>query len=311
MSATHSHHHDLHHHHHEKLSTINTAFMVGIILNLIFVIIEFGAGWFSQSMALMSDAGHNLTDVFSLLLAMLAFRMSKVKSNQLMTYGLGKTTILASLVNALILFVVIGGIAWESVHRLLHPRSVDGTTTIIVAGIGIIINAFTAWLFFRNKDHDLNIKGAYLHLMADALVSFGVVVAGIVILATNWYLIDTIMSFVIIGVIFFSTWSLFKDSLVLTIDGVPKDVDTKVVTKKILEVPGVQNLHHLHIWALSTTVNALTAHVVVEENTSLGSIDRIKTNVKHMLHHYGIDHVTLEFESDTDVCKDICSMGNC
>lgn len=311
MSATHSHHHDHHHQHHEKLSTINSAFVVGIILNLIFVVIEFGAGWFSQSMALMSDAGHNLTDVFSLLLAMLAFRMAKVKSSQVMTYGMGKTTILASLVNALILFVVIGGIAWESVHRLLHPQSVDGTTTIIVAGIGIVINAFTAWLFFRNKDHDLNIKGAYLHLMADALVSFGVVVSGIVILATNWYLIDTIMSFVIIGVIFFSTWSLFKDSLVLTIDGVPKDVDTKVVTKKILEIPGVQNLHHLHIWALSTTVNALTAHVVVEENTSLGSIDRIKTDVKHMLHHHGIDHVTLEFESDSDVCKDVCSMGNC
>jgi len=305
MSATHSHHHD-HHHHNGKLSTINTAFLAGIILNLAFVIIEFGAGWYSQSMALISDAGHNLTDVFSLILAMLAFRMAKVRSNEVMTYGLGKTTILASLINAVILFVVIGGIAWESVDRLMHPKPIDGTTTVIVAGIGIIINAFTAWLFFRNKDHDLNIKGAYLHLMADALVSVGVVVSGIVILATNWYLIDTIMSFVIIIVIFFSTWSLFKDSLVLTIDGVPKALDTKTISEKILQIPGVQNLHHVHIWAISTTVNALTAHVVVEKNATMDSIDKIKDEVKHQLKHLGVDHATLEFESDSGACSDDC-----
>ncbi len=309
MSAIHTHHHD--HPHNGKLSQINTAFIAGIVLNLVFVVIEFGAGWYSQSMALISDAGHNLTDVFSLILAMMAFRMAKVKTSQSMTYGLGKTTILASLINAVILFVVIGGIAWESVDRFLHPKPVDGTTTVIVAGIGILINAFTAWMFFRDKDHDLNIKGAYLHLMADALVSVGVVISGIVILTTNWYLVDTLMSFVIILVIFFSTWSLFRDSLVLTMDGVPKELDTDTISKKIMEVEGVKNLHHVHIWALSTTVNALTAHVVVGQNTSLNSIDLIKGEIKHLLHHHGLEHVTLEFESDTDTCKDECKIGNC
>ncbi len=308
MSATHDHHA---HHHNVKLSQINTAFVAGIGLNLVFVIIEFVAGWYSQSMALISDAGHNLTDVFSLILAMMAFRMAKVKTSHAMTYGLGKTTILASLINAVVLFVVIGGIAWESVDRFMHPRPVDGITTVIVAGIGIVINAFTAWMFFRDKDHDLNIKGAYLHLMADALVSVGVVVSGIVILMTNWYLIDTLMSLVIILVIFFSTWSLFRDSLVLTMDGVPKDLDTGTISNKIKTVTGVQNLHHVHIWALSTTVNALTAHVVVDLNTPLNEIDRIKHDIKHLLHHHGIDHVTLEFESDADACKEECSMGNC
>lgn len=308
MSAIHSHHHD--HAHNGKLSQINTAFIAGIVLNLVFVVIEFVAGWYSQSMALISDAGHNLTDVFSLVLAMMAFRMAKVKISHSMTYGLGKTTILASLINAVILFVVIGGIAWESVDRFLHPKPVDGTITVFVAGIGILINAFTAWMFFRDKDHDLNIKGAYLHLMADALVSVGVVISGIVILMTNWYLVDTLMSFAIILVIFFSTWSLFRDSLLLTMDGVPKELDTGDISNKIMEVQGVVNLHHVHIWALSTTVNALTAHVVVGQNTSMNSIDLIKGEIKHLLHHQGIEHVTLEFESDTDPCRDECRMGN-
>ena len=293
-----------HHGHNHNVSKINTAFVVGIILNLLFVIIEFAAGWYNNSMALISDAGHNLVDVFSLVLALVAFRMARIKSNEKLTYGYSKTTILASLVNAVFLFVAVGGIAWESYQRLLEPRVVEGSITIIVASIGIFINAITAFLFFRDKEHDLNIKGAYLHLLADALVSLGVVLAGIVIVFTDWYIIDTIMSFIIIVVIFLSSWSLFRDSFVLSIDGVPRNIDIDDLVQKVKAINGVQDFHHLHVWAISTTKNALTGHVVVKEGTNLEQIAEIKHDIKHMITDEGIQHVTLEIETEAENCHD-------
>jgi len=297
------HNHEHHHHKHAPdISKINSAFIIGIVLNLIFVVVEFTAGWYNNSMALISDAGHNLVDVFSLVLALVAFRMAKVKSSETLTYGYNKTTILASLVNAILLFFVIGGIAWESFQRLLDPVEIEGSVTIIVASIGILINAVTAFLFFRDKDHDLNIKGAYLHLMADALVSLGVVIAGIVILFTDWFIIDTIMSFVIIIVIFLSSWSLFKDSFNLTIDGVPRNLDVKKIYDKVKKIPGVVDLHHLHVWAISTSINALTCHLVVEENKNQKEIAQIRHDAKHLISDMGIGHITLEVETESEDC---------
>jgi len=302
MSGTHAHHH--HDHHNHELTHLNSAFIIGIILNLIFVLIEFFAGIYSHSMALISDAGHNLVDVFALVLALVAYRMSKVKSTSQMTYGYSKTTILASLVNAVFLFIAIGGIGWESYQRLLSPQIIQGDITIIVASIGILINAVTAFMFFRDKEKDLNVKGAYLHLMADALVSLGVVIAGIVIVFTGWYIIDTIMSFLIIIVIFFSTWSLFKDSFVLSIDGVPNGIDIKEISKEIKGIEGVMDFHHIHVWAISTTINALTAHLVVDCSLSHTRVASLKSIIKKSIKERGIKHITLEIETDQEQCND-------
>jgi cobalt-zinc-cadmium efflux system protein len=301
MGHDHSHHH---HGHGTNLKKINTAFVIGIILNLLFVVVEFVAGWYNNSMALISDAGHNLVDVFSLVLALLAFRMARIKSTSQMTYGYSKTTILVSLVNAVLLFFAIGGIAWESYQRLLEPQVIQGEVTIVVAGIGILINAITAFLFFRDKDHDLNIKGAYLHLLADALVSLGVVIAGIVILFTGWYIVDTLMSFIIIIVIFLSSWSLFKDSFRLTLDGVPRNIDVEKIRSEIKMMDRVQDIHHVHVWAISTTKNALTAHVVVENDIDLSAIAEVKHDIKHKISDLGIHHITIEIETKAEHCHD-------
>jgi len=301
MGHDHSHHH---HGHGTNLKKINTAFVIGIILNLLFVVVEFVAGWYNNSMALISDAGHNLVDVFSLVLALLAFRMARIKSTSQMTYGYSKTTILVSLVNAVLLFFAIGGIAWESYQRLLEPQVIQGEVTIVVAGIGILINAITAFLFFRDKDHDLNIKGAYLYLLADALVSLGVVIAGIVILFTGWYIVDTLMSFIIIIVIFLSSWSLFKDSFRLTLDGVPRNIDVEKIRSEIKMMDRVQDIHHVHVWAISTTKNALTAHVVVENDIDLSAIAEVKHDIKHKISDLGIHHITIEIETKAEHCHD-------
>ena len=204
-----------------ELAGVNRAFIIGIALNLVFVVVEFGAGFYLNSLALISDAGHNLSDVASLALAMLAFRLAKVKPNQTFTYGLRKSTILISLLNAIILMIVVGFIAWESILRLKSTEAVQGDSMAVVAGIGILINTITAFLFFKNRKQDLNIKGAFLHLAADALVSVGVVAAGIVIGFTDWYWLDTAVSLAIVVVIVISTWGLLRDSTILALDGVP------------------------------------------------------------------------------------------
>lgn len=296
----HEHHH---HHHHPTLTydqTTGRNFILGIVLNLAFVLVEAGAGLWLGSLALLSDAGHNLSDVFSLLLALLAFRMMRIQPSQKYTYGYKRMTILVSLVNALLLFVAVAAILWSSVEKILHPSPVQGDVVAWVAGIGILVNAFTAYLFFKGKDHDLNVKGAYLHMAADTLVSVGVLVAGVVIQLTGWYIVDPLIGIVVGVAILFSSWGLLRDSMTLTLDGVPRGIDPKKVKQTMLDQKGVIGVHHLHIWALSTTENALTAHVVVDD---LAEEKEIKHAVKDALTGVGIQHATLELEKSGECAE--------
>lgn len=299
MAHAHAHTHD---HSHVPVGTINQAFQIGIVLNLLFVIIEASVGFWSKSLALLTDAGHNLSDVASLALALLAFRLAKVKPTQTFTYGYRKTTVLVALANAVILLIAIGGIGYEAVMRLLSPQPVAGRSVAIVAGIGIVINTLTALLFFRSKDKDLNVKGAYLHLAADALVSVGVVIAGIVMLLTQWYWLDSVMSFVVIAVILASTWGLLRDSVILSLDGVPNGINLQEIEAKALQIKGIERIHHIHVWAISTTENALTAHLVLAENTDLKAADQIKHTLRHELEHLNVQHATFETELQDQEC---------
>lgn len=300
-----SHQHHDHSHHHIEPTNINRAFIIGIVLNSIFVIIEFIAGIYYDSMALVSDAGHNLVDVISLILALVAFKMATISANNKLTYGYRKTTILASLTNSVILFIAIGMIIKETIDRFVEPLIVDGKVIIIVATIGIFINAFTAYLFLKDKEKDINIKGAYLHLAIDALVSLGVVISGIIIMYTDWYIIDTIISIVIVVIIFVSTWQLFKDSINLAIDGVPKGIDVDKIKSEIRNISKVKELHHIHVWGISTTENALTAHIVIDKELNLSDLAYLKEEIKHKLEHNNISHSTLEFEIEDEHCEDL------
>ena len=296
MSHEHSHQHS----HAINAESLNKAFIIGIVLNLAFVVIEFAAGFWFDSLALLSDAGHNLSDVVSLVLALLAFRLAKVKANERYTYGYKKSTILVSLLNAVILLVAVGAIVIESIHKLNNPAVVPGGAIAWVAGVGVLINAFTAFLFMKDKEKDLNVKGAYLHMAADALVSVGVLVAGIVISRTGWYIIDPIIGLIVAVVILISTWNLLHDSLRLTLDGVPTSIDSQKVVKAIRALPGVDDVHHIHIWAISTTENALTAHIVLKQPESM---QEVKPLIRHRLEDFGIGHATLEFEVPGEHCE--------
>jgi len=300
----HSHSHHGHSHGHiMELSSVNTAFIIGIILNLAFVLIEAIVGIAIHSMSLLSDAGHNLADVASLGLSLFAFRMMKAKSNTIYTYGYKKTTVLVALLNGGILLVSIGAILYESVHRLILPEPLPGKTISIVAAIGILINTITALLFFRNKESDLNIKGAFLHLMSDAVVSAALVIGGIIIIYTKWYWIDPLLGIVVAVVIVFSTWNLLRDSLRLSLDAVPLGIDLRAVKSAIEKISGVQDFHHIHIWALSTTENALTGHVVLKKGIGIEDQEKIKGDIKHKLLHLNIQHVTLETETESLACE--------
>lgn len=296
MSREHSHQHS----HAINAESLNKAFIIGIVLNLAFVVIEFAAGFWFDSLALLSDAGHNLSDVVSLVLALLAFRLAKVKANERYTYGYKKSTILVSLLNAVILLVAVGAIVIESIHKLSNPAVVPGGAIAWVAGVGVLINAFTAFLFMKDKEKDLNVKGAYLHMAADALVSVGVLVAGIVISRTGWYIIDPIIGLIVAVVILISTWNLLHDSLRLTLDGVPTSIDSQKVVKAIRALPGVDDVHHIHIWAISTTENALTAHIFLKQPEGM---QEVKHLIRHRLEDFGIGHATLEFEVPGEHCE--------
>jgi cobalt-zinc-cadmium efflux system protein len=300
-------HHDGHI---DQTMSLNKAFIIGIIINALYVVIELTAGLFYNSLSLISDAGHNLTDVASLALALLAYRMARVKANDKFTYGYRKSTILVSLINSVALFIAIGGILWESLSRFQNPVVVPGLPISIVAGIGIVINAVSAFLFFKDKDSDLNVKGAYLHLMADAAVSLGVVVSGLLIWIFHIYWLDLVMSLVIVVVIFYSNWNLFKDSLSLTLDGVPKGIDLNKVASKIKAVDGVIDIHHLHVWAISTTQNAMTAHIIIPNNLGIKQLNVIKNDIKLELEHVNIHHATLEFETEDENCADALQINH-
>ena len=282
----------------------NSAFIAGIVLNSLYVVIQAIAGFATHSMALLSDAGHNLSDVASLVLSLMAFRLAKVKPSASFTYGYKKTTILAALTNAVVLLVTIGLLGYESVNRLIHPQPVQGGIVAIVAGIGIAINLGSAMLFFRNKEHDLNTKGAYLHLLTDAMVSMGVVVAGVIIKFTNWYWLDGAVSIVVLIIILFSTWSLLTASFKLSMDAVPDGLNLEEIEGLIKKVKGVENVHHTHIWAMSTTENALTAHLVLSEQLNFDEKLKLVHKIKHDLLHNNIQHATIELESAEIPCKD-------
>jgi cobalt-zinc-cadmium efflux system protein len=303
----HDHNHSHGHHHHAVPTSegMNRAFIAGIVLNLVFVVVQTIAGFMTDSVALLSDAGHNLSDVASLVLSLVAFRLARAKPTKSFTYGYKKTTILAALINAVVLLIAIGVLGYEAIHRLQHPHPVEGGVVAIVAGIGIIVNLGSAMFFFRNKDHDLNTKGAYLHLLTDALVSLGVVIAGLVISRTGWYWLDGGISIIILLVILLGTWSLLTDSLRLALDAVPVGVASEEIEKLVLSTAGVESMHHTHIWAMSTTQNALTTHLTVADHLSFDEKMKLIHDIKHKLFHNNIHHATIELESTKLPCEDI------
>ncbi len=284
------------HHHITKLTNISKPFIIGIVLNAAFVIIEFITGFYTNSLALLADAGHNLSDVATLVLSLLAFKIAKRKATERYTYGFHKGTILASLVNAVILLIAVGSIGWEAIQRFIHPVETQGKIISIVAGIGILVNAVSAFFFFKDKDKDLNVKGAYLHLAMDAIVSVGVVIAGIIIFYTGIKWIDPLISIIIMLVVLYSTWGLLTESLRLTLDAVPEAIEVENIKTEMLQVQGVKEIHHIHIWAMGTTKNALTAHLILEENLTEKHIAELKHIIKHKLEHLNIHHATLETE---------------
>lgn len=270
------------------------AFAAGTALNLAFVAVEATYGILANSMALIADAGHNLSDVFGLLIAWGASTMQKRPPSQRYTYGLGSTSILAALLNAVVLLIAVGAIAYEALHRFATPEPVAGTTVMTVAAIGIVINALTAWMFMGGAKSDLNIRGAYLHMAADAAVSLGVVIAGLAILWTGWNWIDPVVSLVIVAVIVWGTWGLLRDSVNLALHAVPSGIDPAAVRHRLEGLPGVVKIHDLHIWPMSTTETALTCHLVMPDGCPG---DGFITAASEMLaDEFAIRHVTLQVE---------------
>jgi cobalt-zinc-cadmium efflux system protein len=293
-----------HHHHHTVASTndINRSFIIGIALNVTYVIIELWYGWRNGSTSLLSDAVHNIGDISGLILALVAFRLQAIKPFKIFTYGFKKASVVASFVNSILLAFAIGAIAWEGVQHIINPSPVNGNVVMIVAFVGIIINFTSALLFRKKGENDLNIKAAYWHLMADALVSLGVVFAGLIMKYTGWYFVDGLTALIVAVVILYSTWSLFKDSIIGVLDGIPSNIDKQEIISHILEVKGVIDIHHMHIWGMSTNENALTCHVEINE---LEKIPLIKEQIKKELSAHNIKHSTLEFEISEEKCEDI------
>ena len=295
----HEHEHHHHHHHEHSITSLSTAFVVGTLLNFAFVIVEGIAGFTSNSVGLLSDAGHNLSDTASLLLAGGAFYLASKVANKKFTYGYGRSTILASLINASVLLVAIGMIVVESIRKFSNPQPVDGEMIIWVAAAGVIVNFATAMLFMKDRKKDLNVKGAFLHMAMDALVSVGVVISGIVIKVTGWSMIDPIIGLVIAAIIFLSTWNLLKESLRLSLDAVPEGIDVNEIEKDILTIDGVAGVHHSHIWALGTSKNAITVHLSLND---IEKSEQIKTAVRTLLSQHDIAHATIETEPQNYRC---------
>jgi cobalt-zinc-cadmium efflux system protein len=297
FAMAHNHSHSNHGHSHaghwHAPASFGRAFAIGVTLNLAFVAVEAGFGVWSGSLALLADAGHNLSDVLGLLLAWGASYLSGRLPTERRTYGLRRSTILAALLNAIILLLAVGGIAWEAMLRLFHPEPVAGVTVMVVAAVGFVINGFTAWLFMSGH-HDLNIRGAYLHMAADAAVSLGVVVAALAMMATGWNWLDPATSLVIVVVITISTWGLLRESLDLALDAVPAGIHPAEVVAYLQSLPGVVAVHDLHIWGMSTTEAALTVHLVKPDATI---DDRLLAQINRDLHdRFGIEHTTIQFE---------------
>lgn len=293
MSHDHSHH----------VSDYNRAFAIGIALNVLFTAIEFVYGFAADSLALIADAGHNLSDVLSLLLAWGASVLAKKAATEKRTYGLRKVTVMASLISAVMLLAALGIITWEAIARFSHPAPVASITMMVVAAIGVVINTATALLFMGGHQHDLNIKGAFLHMAADAAVSLGVVIAGALIWWKGWLWVDPVISLLIVAVIFIGTWNLLKDSMNYTLDAVPDKIDMPALRCYLENLPEVARIHDLHVWPLSTTEVALTVHLVVKDITPEGFLHHIQ----HHLHdEFSIEHATIQIENEADEAN--CSL---
>lgn len=298
MGGAHSHSHG--HEHAHGPANHGRAFAVGVVLNSAFVVVEATFGFLSGSMALVADAGHNLSDVLALLIAWGASIAARQPPSARFTWGLKSSTILAALANAMLLLIAIGAISFETVHRLFEPVEPQGETMIWVAGLGIVINTATALMFLRGRAHDINIRGAFLHMAADALVSLGVVLAGVAILLTGAHWIDPVTSLVIVAVIGWGTWSLLRDSVKLALHGVPDSVDEAAVRAFLSGLPGVASVHDLHIWPMSTTETALSAHLVMPAgHPGDGFLHDLAEELEH---HHGVGHVTVQVETGAQDC---------
>jgi len=295
---SHDHDHLSHSHSHglDFQDSNRRAFVVGIYLNMTFVVAEIIGGLIYNSMSLLTDAGHNLSDVASLFLSLLAFKMAAKKSSSVYTYGYKKTTVLAALANAVILFIAIGILGVESFTRLLKPEKVQGGVIAWIAALGIVINSITAFLFYGNRKKELNARGAYLHLFADALISLGVVVTGIIIVYTGWYWLDAVTGIIIMIIILITAWGLLRDGFKMTIDAVPSGIELENIKKIILQIDHVKQVGHVHVWPLSTTENALTAHVALDEQLTFDEKLNVIADIRHELLHHNIHHSTIELQ---------------
>jgi cobalt-zinc-cadmium efflux system protein len=281
-------------HIHHLPETFGKAFAIGITLNFVYVFAQVLFGLAAHSLALLADAGHNLGDVLGLFMAWGASLLAQRQPTQRYTYGLRRSTILASLANAILLLVAVGAISWEAIRRFGEHERVTGITVICVAAVGVIINGITAMLFVSGRKHDLNIKGAFMHMASDAAVSAGVVVAGFVILFSGWWWLDPVVSLLINAIIVWGTWGLLRDSLDMTMDAVPAGVDLPSVQNYFRNLPGITDLHHLHIWPLSTTETALTVHLIKPQTE--GDDALLGTVTLELSTRFGIDHATIQFE---------------
>ncbi|HEY0115363.1 MAG TPA: cation diffusion facilitator family transporter [Allosphingosinicella sp.] len=305
-SGGHGHHHGAahHHHHHHHGGDFGRAFAIGIALNLGFVIVEAAYGFIANSMALLADAGHNLSDVLGLALAWGGTMLARRPPSRRFSYGLRGATILAALANALILLIAVGFIVYNAVIRLIIPDLVEGNTIIVVAAIGILINGITAWMFARGSRRDINIRGAYLHMLADALVSAGVVIAGILIASTGWLWIDPVTSLLVAALIFLATADMARESAGMALAGVPRSIDPDAVEAQLQGLPGVTRVHDLHIWPMSTTETVLTAHLIIPAGPPG---DRFLAEARTLLNErFGIGHVTLQVETGGEVACGDC-----
>jgi cobalt-zinc-cadmium efflux system protein len=273
---------------------MNRAFALGVILNVVFVIIEVTFGLIAGSLALLADAGHNLSDILALLLAWGANALARRKPTARRTYGLRRATNLAALLSSILLLVTMGGIAWEALSRVADAAVVDGRTIIVIAAIGVVINGLTAWLFVAGSKHDLNIRAAFLHMAADAGVSLGVVIGGICILMFGWYWADPAITLIIVAIIMISTWGVLRDSLELAFDSVPRGIDPQQVRTYLSDLPGVTAVHDLHIWGMSTSETALTAHLVMPDGN--GEDNFLQRISDELMKDFCIAHATIQVE---------------
>ncbi len=301
---SHNHDHAGHNHGPSALENINNVFYIGIALNLIFTIIEFVVGYINDSLALISDATHNLSDVASLIISLIGMKLAQRAANLTFTYGYKKASILASFINSVLLLAVVFNIFKEAFERFNSPPEVGGMVIIITALIGVVVNTVSAFLFYKGQKDDINVRGAFLHLLVDAIVSVGVVVSGILIYYTNWHIIDIVVSMIIAIVILITTWGLFKESLKLTLDAIPKGIKLDEIQLLVRNIRGIKDVHHIHIWALSSTVNAFSGHIILDQEYSLEELMKIKAELRHQLEHQNIQHITIEVDSHKIDCDE-------